>query len=289
MDTGPDALFPVTLIVGVGLLGGSLGLALRERGLSTTVIGTDSDAHALSAALLRGALTQTTDDWRDAVPDADVVVFCTPPAHIAAHLPDACERARPRALVTDVGSTKGQTARAAGAFPNFVGGHPMAGTEQSGIAHARADLFDGATWAVCPTPSSTLETVEKLHALAAGVGARPMVLDADTHDAMAAVTSHLPHALASALMAQADAARAGFPDLPLLAAGSLRDGTRVAGSSPMLWRDVCLSNRAALLPALHQCRARLLALEAALEAGDADAVEAFFRDGQHARRDWYGP
>ena len=287
MDNGPDAPFPVTLIVGVGLLGGSLGLALRERGISTTIIGADSDAHSLHMALERGAITGTTHDWRDAAPRADLIVFCTPPAHILAHLPEACQRTRPGALVTDVGSTKAQIGQAT-VTPNFVGGHPMAGTEQSGIAHARADLFDGATWAVCPTPFSSADATEKARALASGVGARPLLLDADTHDAMAAVTSHLPHALASALIAQAGAARALFPDLPRLAAGSLRDGTRVAGSSPALWRDVCLSNRAALLPALREFCGRLETLEAALELGDAEAVEAFFRDGQTARRNWYG-
>lgn len=285
-----DACFPghfgTVAIVGVGLIGGSLGMALKSRRLAQTVIGVGRSQERLSVAVAFGAIDTGTTNLAEAVKSADLVVLCTTVGHILDTLPETLALAKPGALVTDVGSTKAAIVRAAGGAANFVGGHPMAGSEQTGVEAATPLLFEEATWAITPTDATDPAAVSFLERFAQSVGATTLLLSPDAHDTMLAVTSHLPHVLASALMRQAFATQQKHAQTQQLTAGSFNDGTRVATSSPEIWRDVCLSNRDALLHALRAFRGELDTLESAVESRDAAGIEAFFASGAAAKRGW---
>jgi len=285
-----DAHFPghfgTVAIVGVGLIGGSLGMALKTRRLARRVVGIGRDAARLETAVALGAVDSGVTRLEEGLADADVVVLCTTVGHIVSSLPGVLAAVSPGAVVTDVGSTKGAIMRAAGGAGRFVGGHPMAGSEQTGVEAAMPLLFEEATWALTPTDTTDPEALDIITALAREVGATTLTLTPEAHDSMLAVTSHLPHVLASALMRQAAQTQAAHPQTQRLTAGSFADATRVAASSPELWRDVCLTNRQVLLASLHGFRAELAILEAAVEAGDAAAIEAFFAAGAKAKGEW---
>ncbi len=194
-------------------------------------------------------------------------------------------------MVTDVGSTKRGVVGANG-DERFVGGHPLAGSEAAGVAHARDDLFDGAVWYLTPTSTTSGIVLERLHRFVSGLGARPAAIDADTHDRMMAAVSHLPHVVANVLVAQAARALGGERLPPT--GPSFRDATRVAGANPALWPDIYLANRDALLHAIDDTLARLQAARAALSAGDratlarwqaeaASEREALLEAGRHRR------
>jgi len=278
--------FGTVAIVGVGLIGGSLGMALKGRRLAQRVVGIGRSRERLDKAVALGAIDLGMTELARGVAEADMVVLCTTVGHIVETLSGVLETVRPGAVVTDVGSTKGAIARRAAGFPFFAGGHPMAGSEQTGVEAATPLLFEEATWAVTPveeTDPGALRTVERL---AREVGATTLTLTPDAHDAMLAVTSHLPHVLASSLMRQAAATQRVHPQTQRLTAGSFADGTRVAASPPAIWRDVCLTNREALLAALHGFRVELDELEKAVSSGDAARIEAFFAAGAEAKRGW---
>ena len=285
-----DAHFPghfgTVAIVGVGLIGGSLGMALKARRLARHVIGFGRTDERMAAAIARGAIDTGTTRLEEAVSDADIVVLCTTVGHILETLPQILALAKPGAVVTDVGSTKEAIVRRAAGAAAFVGGHPMAGSEQTGVEAATPLLFEEATWAITPSETTSPNAVQTVQRLAQSVGATTLLLAPDAHDAMLAVISHLPHVLASALMRQAFQTQAQYSQTQQLTAGSFADGTRVAASSPEIWRDICLSNRDALLRALQAFRGELTTLEAAVEASDADQIEAFFASGASAKRGW---
>jgi len=276
-----SGVFPRVAIVGVGLIGGSLGMALKNRRLAQTVVGVGRETGRLEIARDLGAIDDLTTDLAAGVYQADLVVLATPVPQILADLPRLASLLSPGAIVTDVGSTKEQIVRAGDdALPAgaFVAGHPMAGSERSGVEAAHAELFIEATWALTPTAQTDENALARVRALAQAVGARTLVLDPNAHDRAVAVTSHLPHVLAYALAALAGEAAKSTPHLYDLAAGSFASATRVAGSSPDLWQGIALSNRDALADALRAFRSDLDATLAALESGDASALlEAFAR------------
>lgn len=280
-------MFRRVAIVGVGLIGGSLGMALRERHLAHTVVGVGRSADRLETARSLGAIDAIATDFADGLRDADLVALATPIDQILTDIERAGPFLSPGAIVTDVGSTKGQIARAADAHlpPGaFVPGHPMAGSERSGVESAAPTLFNNATWALTPTDTTNGDALRRVQALAQAVGARVLVLDPDEHDRAVAVTSHLPHVLAYALLALArERASASDPHLFDLAAGSFASATRVAASSPDLWRDIALTNREALADALRAYRADLDAVLDSLEADDGAAVLAHFQRGHDSR------
>ncbi len=278
--------FGTVAIVGVGLLGGSLGRTLKTRRLAHRVIGVERTEDRLHKAQALGAIDSGATSLPEAVADADIVVLCSPVGHILEILPEVLAAAKDGAVVTDVGSTKAAIVRRAGSAAAFVGGHPMAGSEQAGVEAATPYLFEEATWAITPSESSDPHAVQTVQRLAQSVGATTLLLAPDAHDAMLAVTSHLPHVLASALMRQAQQTQSRYPQTSQLTAGSFADGTRVAASSPEIWRDVCLSNRDALLQALQAFRGQLDTLEAAVADSNADEIEAFFTAGAAAKRNW---
>jgi prephenate dehydrogenase len=248
-------------VVGVGLIGGSVGLAARRR-LGAEVHGVDPDA---GRALAAGAIDAAHDDLAGALVGADAAFVAVPldavPATVAAVLAvagDSC-------VVTDVGSTK-RTVVDAVDDPRFVGGHPLAGSEAHGVEHARADLFDGATWYLTPTAGTSGVLLERLHRLLVALGARPAALDAGAHDRVMAAVSHLPHVIANVLVAQAAGALGG--ETPPATGPSFRDATRVAGAHPALWAQIYRSNAAALAAELDAVLDRLGAVREALRAGD---------------------
>jgi prephenate dehydrogenase len=257
-------------LVGVGLIGGSIGLAARER-LGATVAGYDSSPQALQLAVDRGAVQRVGEDIDDAVLDAEAVFVAVPVGALPPAVRATLAAASQTCVVSDVGSTK-RAIVAALDDPRFVGGHPLAGAETSGVQHARADLFDGATWYLTPTPTTSGILYERLHRFLRGLGARPVAIEPEVHDRLLATVSHLPHVLANVLVAQAaQMLAAGGERLPATGP-SFRDATRVAGASSAIWTDIYLSNRDALRAGIDETIERLRRVRDALDAADAATI-----------------
>jgi prephenate dehydrogenase len=277
-------------IVGVGLIGGSVGLAARERLDGANVRGFDPRADALELALERGAIDERCGDPEQAVRDADACFVCCP----VGALPDAVKRvlaAGGDCAVTDVGSTKHAVLEsvADAGLPEpddsrFVGGHPLAGAEAAGVEHARADLFEGATWYLTPSERTSGVHYHRLYRAISSFGARPVAIPADAHDRLMATVSHLPHVLANVLVSQA--ARALLEEEQRLPATgpSFRDATRVAGANPSLWRDIFLTNREAIDSELAACAAAIEQLRARLRERDAESMERWIEEARADRQ-----
>ncbi len=284
--------FGTVAIIGVGLIGGSLGMALKARRLAQRVVGIGRNSERLQEAVQLNAVDDVTTDWQAGIAEADVVVLCTTVGNILETVGEVLHGVKPGAVVTDVGSTKGaivsQAAQATRSGSDFVGGHPMAGSERAGVQSATPTLFQEATWAITPTMDTNAHAVDVVRAMAQGVGASTLIVSPEAHDAMVATTSHLPHVIAAAFMRHAAGARVSYPETPRLSAGSFSDMTRIAASSPDIWRDVCLSNREAVLGALNHFREELSLLEQAITEKDGTAIEAFFARSATAKRDWRG-
>jgi prephenate dehydrogenase len=232
-------------VLGVGLIGGSIGLAGRERIAGAEVVGYDPRPEALTAAYERGAIDTTGDSVAQAVAGADAVFACAPVGALPGLVAKALSAAGDDTVVTDVGSTKRQLA-AAVSDPRFIGGHPIAGAESAGVGSARGDLFDGAAWYLTPSERAGGLLYERLHGLLVQLGAQPVAIDAETHDRVLAAVSHLPHVMANVLVSQA-ARRLTQDDERLPRVGpSFRDMTRVAGANPGIWTDIYLSNSEAI-------------------------------------------
>jgi prephenate dehydrogenase len=280
--------FGHVVIVGVGLLGASLGLALKARGAAARITGVGRRQASLDTALRTGAIDAGLLDCADAVRDADLVIIATPAAQVVATLDRVRAAAPPHAVVTDVASTKAEIcAHAAATWPaprRFVGSHPMAGSHKFGPEHGDPALYAGAACLVEADPALDPQALDLVHALWNTVGGRVVDIAPETHDAMVARSSHLPHVVAAAVASVA--AEAG--DIAPFVGPGFRDSTRVAAGRPEVWRDICLTNRAALLDALDAADARLAAFRNALAHGDAAAVEAFFEAGRRARHETVG-
>lgn len=269
-------------ILGVGLIGGSIGLAARERVASASkVVGWDPDSDALTEAVKLGAIDEAAESIEAACRGANLVILASPVGTLAANARAALAVVDEDAVVTDVGSTKRQIVAEID-DPRFIGGHPIAGAETSGVEHARADLFDDSTWFVTPTEQTTGTGLERLMRFAKSVGARPRAVGAAEHDRLLADISHLPHVLANALVTQA-AGTIHSEDGSIAVVGpSFRDATRVAGANSEIWRDIYLSNHDALVPAIDAVIERLTGFRQALAAGDGDAIVAI---NERARAD----
>jgi prephenate dehydrogenase len=277
-------LFDTLALVGVGLLGGSVGLAARRRGVVRQVVGTDRDADALHRARARGILDATFPDAAGAVAAADLVAFCTPVDQIGALILAAARHCRPGTLVTDVGSTKTAIVRAvegrlpAGVF--FVGSHPLAGSEKHGPDWSDSDLFEGKLVVLTPCQPPRPDIADRIAAFWQALGARVRVMDAADHDRALALTSHLPHLTASALAATVPA------ELLELTATGFRDATRLAAGSPDVWTAIFHANRDAVLAALDVYRDRLDLFRRALEAGDPAQIAHLLSQGRATHSSW---
>ena len=259
-------------VIGVGLIGGSVGLAARER-LGAEVRGWDPAPEALELAAERGAVSEASASIADAVADAEAVLVAAPVGLLPGVVDAVLAAAGEDCVVSDVGSTK-RALVAAHADARFVGGHPLAGAETAGVEHARPDLFEGATWYLTPTPATSGVLYERLYRTLAGMGARPAAIDAEAHDRLMAGVSHLPHVLANVLASSVAEGVEKGESLPSTGP-SFRDATRVAGSNTAVWTDIYLSNRDAIVEGIDALTERLAAVRAALAAGDADAVAAW--------------
>jgi prephenate dehydrogenase len=274
-------------VLGVGLIGGSIGLAAKRR-LDAEVSGYDPEAQILERAAKRGAVDEAHDSVAAATAGADLV-FCAAPVGVLADLVTAALDASPaEAVVSDVGSTKRQLVAAvadAEHSERFIGGHPLAGAETAGVEGARADLFEGARWYLTPTERSSGVHYDRLQRALADLGARPQAIDAATHDRLMATVSHVPHVLANVLVSQAAAARAAASERMPDVGRSFRDSTRVAGANPGIWADIFATNSEAVAREIDAVVERLQDAAELLRAGDADAVAAWHREAFEGRRE----
>ncbi len=276
-------------IMGLGLMGGSLGLALKARGFDGIVAAYARRPETRTAALAKGVVDEAFENPADAVREADLVIYCTPILTIPS-LMESCTRVfKEGALLTDVGSTKDElTARVnaalAGSRAVFVGSHPIAGSEQQGLEAARADLYDGALVVVTPGPDTTdkSQSVQRIADFWSSLGALVRVISAAEHDRLMARTSHLPHMVASLLAATA--ARSGEDkEMGPYCGTGFRDTTRVASGSPDVWHDIVSTNAAAIRVELEAYRERLDRLIDWMDAKEFETVKDLLEEGRTAR------
>lgn len=259
-------------VLGVGLIGGSIGLAARGR-LEGEVVGFDLDRATLDRAIEEGAVETAAGSIEEACDGAEVV-FCAAPVAGLAELAEAALAASgPETVVTDAGSTKRDIVAELGADERFIGGHPLAGAETSGVENARADLFEGARWYLTPQLGRSSGLLyDRLQRTITGLGAKPQAIDAETHDRLMATVSHLPHVVANVLVGQAAAELTRDSERMPEVGPSFRDTTRVAGANPAIWGDIFASNRDAVAEAVEAASARLREAAELIRAGDRDAV-----------------
>jgi prephenate dehydrogenase len=261
------------VVVGTGLIGGSVGMALKRIGWHVT--GRDLDPERAAQALKLGALDAVGDD-----PEATVTFVATPVRAVAAEALHAL-RSGP-GLVTDVGSVKGPIVEAV-ADPRFVGGHPMAGSEQDGVEGATHDLFEGATWVLTPAAGTDAAAYAQVRQLVGALGADVLALPPEHHDALVAVVSHVPHLTAATLMRLAAGRGEAQRALLRLAAGGFRDMTRIAGGSPAIWPDICGENRAAIVDVLNDLLAALGEMRDVVARGDRAELLDLLEEARAAR------
>jgi len=278
------------VVVGVGLIGGSFARALKRAKAVRHVVGVGRSRKNLATALKMGLIDEAYSDPAKAVTDADLVLLATPVgamadlmARMAPHLPV-------RAVITDGGSTKQDVVGHArrfleSHFRRFVPAHPIAGTEKSGAAAAFSDLYRGRNVIITPEPETERRAVRLVRAAWRSCGARVVRMRASEHDAVFAAVSHMPHVVAFALV-NALARRPNAHRLFAFAGSGLRDTVRIAGSSPELWRDVCIANREHLLSAVDEFTDELDAVRMAIEANDGTALEGMFDRARVAHRRW---
>jgi prephenate dehydrogenase len=252
-------------VIGVGLIGGSVALAARER-LGAHVTGWDLNPAVLSQARSRDVIDAASRSLENAVAEAEVAFVAAPVGRLPELVDAVLARAPADCVVSDVGSTKRLVVDAC-SDPRFVGGHPLAGAETSGVEYARADLFDGATWYLVPSAATSAVTLSRMRDLVTKFGARPVEIEAEAHDRLMATISHLPHVFANVLVAQLAAA-----EVPAMLGPSFRDATRVAGSNATVWSDIYMDNRRALGDAIDDAVARLVEVRSALAVGDEAAL-----------------
>jgi prephenate dehydrogenase len=277
-------------IIGVGLLGGSIGLAVRQRKLAGEIAGFVRRGASLKDCERVGAVDYATTDLLAAVSNSDLVILCTPLAQMRSLTEQILPALKRGAMVTDVGSVKADVVREleplvkkAGAY--FVGSHPMAGAEKTGVAAARENLLENAVCVLTPTKKSSANAVRKLEQFWKSLGARTLRLDAAQHDLLVSRSSHLPHVVAATL-ANLVLNPASPKTQAVLCATGFRDTTRIASGSPEMWRDIALANRKNLSRSVDAFVAGLKKFQGALKSGNAGAVEKIFATAKTRRDNW---
>ncbi|HSF69342.1 MAG TPA: prephenate dehydrogenase/arogenate dehydrogenase family protein [Nitrospira sp.] len=271
--------FTQAVIIGVGLIGGSVGMILRRKGLASSVVGVGRRVENLKTAVNVGAIDRYVVDPKEAVKDADLVILATPVDTYERHLNDWASCLRPGTIVTDVGSVKGdlvvQSERRMPAGVHFVGAHPIAGKEKTGAAAGSEDLFTGRRCIVTPTRQTDPQALEQVQSLWQAAGAVVLTMDPYLHDKILGAVSHLPHVAAFALMNALVDIRTQVPGLDLAghSGGGLRDTTRIAASSPEMWRDIFLWNRDNVVAWIRAYERSLGELRQLIQTGDAAGVE----------------
>lgn len=285
-----EMVAPCIGIAGLGLIGGSLALAVKASGYAETVIAYDSHGESLDKGLSAGVVDAVTSDFSDLLARVDILVLAVP-TQAAGPLLDVALREPGRVrVVTDVASVKAPLCAVAANFDpeyakRFVAGHPIAGSERSGVEAADASLFRDHRVILTPTAEADDAAVEDVAALWTSLGAQVSFMSADEHDRVLAATSHLPHMLAYALV-DTLAASPTKEDIFRYAAGGFRDFSRIASSDPVMWRDVALGNREALLEVISDFEKHLNSLRTFIDAGDGEALHALFSDAKAVRDDF---
>jgi prephenate dehydrogenase len=282
-------MFQRIAVIGLGLIGGSIGLALNRARVAQQVVGYDLGKGVASAALKVGAIDQQYIALADAVRGADFIVMATPVGAMRALLQEVGPLASAGAVVTDVASTKVQVISWAEEFlpPGvaFVGGHPMTGKELSGVSAADAALFQGHIYCLTPTPSTSPAAISKVSSFVEAIGARVRFLEPAEHDGLVAGVSHLPFVASLALMSTVARGEA-WSDAALLAAGGFRDATRLAAGNPEMYRDICLTNADSLTRWLDEYIHTLSAYRERIARRDRSLDETFAR-AQQLRQQWH--
>jgi prephenate dehydrogenase len=281
------------VVIGVGLIGGSVALALKRRGAVERVVGVGRSRANLGEALKSGIvdLAITLDEpWTSELRDADIVVVATPVAQIPALFAAMADSLGAQTIVTDAGSTKQDVVAAAraqlgDALPRFVPAHPIAGTENSGAAAASPTLYEGRSAIVTPLAESDAAAIASVRAMWETCGARVVELEPRTHDRIFAAVSHLPHLLSAAYVAEL-AVRGNAQELFAHAGTGFRDFTRIAAASPEMWRDITLANRDALIDEIAAYRGALDVIESAMQQDDGESLQTLFQSASDARRAW---
>ena len=268
-------------VLGVGLIGGSIGLAAKHRA-AAHVAGFDTDAAALARALEVGAIDEAASDISSACVDADVVICAGPVDSLEGLVAAALDASGAECAVSDVGSVKRHLADAFAGEGRFVGGHPLAGLESVGVEGAREDLFDGARWFLTPEGETEGVLFDRLQRLLLEIGARPQAVEPGEHDRLMATVSHLPHLLANVLVDRAAASSQGeaVPEV----GPSFRDAARVAGENPALWADIYLRNAEAIAQEAEAAADQLKAMAEVIRQGDRGALEGWQEDSADKRR-----
>ena len=274
-------------ILGTGLIGGSLGLALRARGAAETVVGYDSESAMLAQALQRGAVERAAGSLEELVGASELVFVAVPVRAIPAVLAQAAQVLRPGTTLSDVGSVKDRVVEEAGRILppdcHFIGGHPLAGSEQRGVGFADPHLFRDAYYVLTPTADCDAEPYSRLHALLTSLGARVIAMDPQQHDRAVSVISHLPHIMAMSLMNLALERAEEYP-LLRLAAGGFRDMTRIAASDAGLWLDILMENREAVEESLEECITAMRRIGELLEEGEESQLMRWMRSASTGRQ-----
>ena len=278
------------VVIGVGLIGGSAALALRRIGQVGDVVGVGRSRANLELAYRRGIIDRATDDYAVALEGADVVLVAAPVAQFSRIFQEIAPHLSADTVVTDGGSTKRDVVAAARAafgerFRQFVPAHPIAGTEHSGAGAAFPELFQQRKVVIAPESDTDPLATARIRAFWEATGANVVEMTAERHDAIFAAVSHLPHLLAFGLVEEL----AGRPDAQAyfaMAASGFRDFTRIAASSPEMWRDIALANRDALLDELRRYRSQVERIEGLLEQRDGDGLASLFETARAARAAW---
>lgn len=280
-------VFKKAALIGTGLIGGAIGLAICERRLANEVVGFDRDPASLAKAAKRGAIDSCAESAAEAAREADLVILAVPVLSTLKMLDEIIPVLDGGTLVTDVGSTKGSIMAAVEQkLPHdiyFIGGHPMAGSEDTGIEGADSALLENAIYVLTPGEEVPDELIDRFRTMLEKAGAQAITLDPLVHDRVVASVSHLPHITAAALVQSV----AGVDDMELmrtLAAGGFRDSTRIALGNPEVWRDICISNRWALLGALKKFKASIEAIEKHLSEPNPEAIEEYLQQARDYRR-----
>lgn len=290
-------IFDTITIAGVGLIGGSLGMAARHYAIARRVIGIGRNEQRLMKAKLLGAIDEYHLDHARGVSEADLFIVATPVRTIIPTIKAVASSLKPGAVITDVGSTKKEVVQQAQqVIPrscSFVGGHPMAGSEKSGIEAASHDMFIGATYVLTPTEQTSIEAIQKMSRFVESLGARVEVMSPEDHDATVALISHLPHIISAALLHTVTKPR--IPEhqgsehmssnwVFRLAAGSFRDLTRISDSPPEIWRDICLTNAEKIAIAIDILKHYLNQIQKAITTDDEDGILKFFEEARQIRQ-----
>ena len=282
-------LFQTVAIIGVGLIGGSLALAMRKHGLAGRIVGCNRSAGNRAKVMALGLADEAVAEPAAAAEAADLVVICTPVGTYEDIARAIGPKLRPGGIVTDVGSVKQAAVRDIGPFvpdgAHFVPGHPVAGTEHSGPEAGFAELFENRWCVLTPPPGTDAGAVETVSALWRACGSFVTTMDARHHDHVLAMTSHLPHLIAYTIVSTASELEESLQgEVAKFSAGGFRDFTRIAASDPIMWRDVFLNNREAVLEMLQRFNEDLTALQRAIRWGEGDVLESMFRRTREARQ-----